>query len=103
MWTTKLIGISALLLGGCVTVGPSEALIEARQMRAHAQQTRAVELAPAQIREAELALAKAEAEHASDPQSPEEKHLSYLATAKYHTAIAEGRRRDAVQREEVAH
>jgi outer membrane protein OmpA-like peptidoglycan-associated protein len=103
MWMTKWIGISALLVSGCVSLGPSEALIEARQMRAKAQQTRAVELAPAQLREADLALAKAEAEHSSDAQSPEEKHYSYLATAKYQTAIAEGRRRDAVQREEVAH
>jgi Mg-chelatase subunit ChlI len=94
MMSRELIAASALLALGCASAGPSAALIEARQMRAKVEQSKAVELAPAHVREADLALA--EAERSSD------EHDAAIATARYEIAMAEGRRRDAVEREELA-
>jgi outer membrane protein OmpA-like peptidoglycan-associated protein len=77
--------------------------MEARQMRQKAHQSNAPQQAPAHLREAEQIMLRAEAEHESDARSDEVRHYSHLASAKFEAAIAEARRRDALQREEVAH
>ena len=94
--------IIATGLIGCASAGPSSALLNARAMHEKAQRTQAPDLAPAQLRDAEQILARAEAAHRSDAQGEREVHLSYLAVSKYESAMAEARRRDAKNREEVA-
>ena len=103
MSMTNRIGVAVLFLfvaAGCATTAPSQALLDARQMRDRAQQSRAPELAPAHVRAAEMELAKAEAQSRN---SEEERHFSYIARAKFEAAMAEARRREAKAREEVAH
>ncbi len=96
------LGMITVALYGCASMGPSPALLDARRMQKKADADQVNRLAPAQLREAEQLLARAEDAHRSHPQSIEEKHLSHLAIDEFEIAIAEGRRRDARQREEDA-
>lgn len=86
-----LTALGMLALAGCANRPPSAELVAARTAYEDARRGPAARLAPDRLLAARQALAKAEAEHADDPQSAEEKHFAYLAERVAMIAQAHGR------------
>ncbi len=87
----SILSMTMVNLGlGCATTPPSSELTEARQIRDRViNQSRAQELAPDKVLEAQRSLSKAESAHAEAPQSRDEKHFAYMAQRRFELAQAE--------------
>ena len=88
--TTPLLAAAALAASACATPTPSAELMSARNAFEDTKKSRANQLVPDRVLEAEQALKKAEAAHLDDPQSEMEKHFSYLAERRALIARAYG-------------
>jgi len=77
----------AALIGGCAAVVPKE-LSSAREAYQRASSGPAMQIAPAQLHVAYLALARAEQSFKSDPESYQTRDLAYVATRKAELAEA---------------
>lgn len=94
-------GVMGLLLVpatlACGAAGPSPELVDARRAYDQANRSSAAELAPHEVLDARQALERAEAAHADDPGSEEERHLAYIAHREALEAVAEGEIADALR------
>lgn len=95
--TLAFTGIAAALLVACGASGPSEQLVKARSAYDHSANGAAARYSPARVLDAKQALTAAE--HADD-NSPEEKHLAYIATRK--AALADAEAEYKIQKESAA-
>jgi outer membrane protein OmpA-like peptidoglycan-associated protein len=77
-----------LLGSACQSTAPSPELKTARDVYGKAESSRAADVAPADLREAERALKSAEAAHEQAPRSPRERSYAYLAVRKAQLAMA---------------
>lgn len=84
--TMGFTGIAAAMLVACGASGPSEQLIKARSAYDQTSNGAAARYAPARVLDAKQALTAAEN---ADDNSPEEKHLAYIAMRKAELADAE--------------
>lgn len=89
--------VAGALLVACASAGPSEELVDARRAYDEANRSKAAELAPDDVLEARQALERAEAAHAEDSGSDQERNLAYIAHRKALQAIAQGEIREAQQ------
>ncbi len=80
----------ALLAAACGTPTPSAELKSARNAYEDTKRSRAAQLVPDKVLEAEQALKKAEAAHNEEPQGELEKHFSYLAERRALIARTQG-------------
>jgi len=78
----------ALIGSACLSTAPSPELETARDVYLKAQGSRAAEVAPADLREAEQAWKAAEAAHEAAPRSNRERNYAYLAVRKAQLAMA---------------
>jgi len=78
----------ALSGSACQSAAPSAELQTARDVYLKAQGSRAAEVAPADLREAERAWKAAEAAHKAAPRSNKERNYAYLAVRKAQLALA---------------
>lgn len=79
---SRALALAALVmlgLAGCASRPPSAELVAARTAYEDANRGPASSMAPDRLLVAKQALARAEAEHADDPRSVEEKHFAYIA------------------------
>src|SRR5690606_11535624 len=78
-FTASALVLAAAAVAGCATRPPSQELVAARTAYEDARRGPAASLAPDHLLAAKQALDKAEAEHADDAQSAEERHFAYIA------------------------
>lgn len=81
----------AVAAAGCAARPPSQELVAARAAYEDARRGPAASLAPDSLLAAKQALDKAEAEHADDAQSAEEKHFAYIAERVANLADSHGK------------
>jgi outer membrane protein OmpA-like peptidoglycan-associated protein len=90
---------------GCAATGPSSELIDARRAYDSARQSQAATYSPDKLLTAKQALERAEAAHADDAGSFEEKSLAYVAQRKAQYAAVYGMyekdRRDQVEAQQA--
>lgn len=100
---TKLCPLTLVLAAGCATAGPTPELMDARRAYDEARQSNAATYSPDKLLSAKQALERAEAAHADDAGSFEEKSLAYVAQRKAQYASIYGNyekdRRDESQAE----
>jgi outer membrane protein OmpA-like peptidoglycan-associated protein len=77
-----------MLGSACQSTAPTTELKTARDVYGKAESSRAAEVAPADLREAERALQSAEAAHHDAPRSQRERSYAYLAVRKSQLAMA---------------
>jgi outer membrane protein OmpA-like peptidoglycan-associated protein len=94
--------VLAVLVGAaCATTKPPQALLQARATYADAS-VQAAASAPAELRDAELALDDADAAFQREGGSPEVRDRAYIAERKAEIAIAKARYVDAQKREQAS-
>ena len=95
-WTKHLAGALALAapvtLGACAETGPTDELVAARTAMQSAQGGEAARFEPEELRQAELALQRAEQAHEEAPGSQVEADYAYVAERKILTVSARARR-----------
>lgn len=89
--TAKWIAVAAAggALSACASSAPSEQLVEARRTYDLARTSKAAQLVPAEVLEAQQALERAEAAHAEDANSFEERSTAYVAQRKAQEAMVQ--------------
>lgn len=88
--TQLLCPLTLLAAFGCAATGPSPELIDARRAYDSARQSEAATYSPDKLLTAKQALERAEAAHADDANSFEEKSLAYVAQRKAQYATVYG-------------
>ncbi len=87
---SSLCSLSVLLAVGCAATGPSPELIDARRAYDEARSSNAATYSPDKLLTAKQSLEKAEAAHADDAGSFEERSLAYIAQRKSQYASVYG-------------
>ena len=101
---TSMIAVVASFLAatGCAASTPTPELVSARQAYDHARIDPTAALVPDSVLSAKQALDKAEAAHAKDPQSDEERSYSYVAQRRAELALSLGENAKAKQQADAA-